>query len=108
MGFDLNTPWDDLPAKVRKAILNGHETQVHVRYKNRYGRTRSYYTAYEGAIPFIQRRHTESESDYSREKFEGYMREVPCATGEGARLRPAVLAGSMGGMCVGGVAAMAR
>ncbi|MBB6395311.1 excinuclease ABC subunit A [Actinomadura coerulea] len=106
MGFDLNTPWDKLPAKARKAILNGHETQVHVRYKNRYGRTRSYYTAYEGVVPYIQRRHAESESDSSRERFEGYMREIPCPTCEGARLKPVVLAVTMGGMSIAEVAAM--
>jgi excinuclease ABC subunit A len=106
MGFDLNTPWDRLPAKARKAILNGHETQVHVRYKNRYGRTRSYYTAYEGVVPYIQRRHAESESDSSRERFEGYMREIPCPTCEGARLKPVVLAVTMGGMSIAEVAAM--
>ncbi|SNR85197.1 excinuclease ABC subunit UvrA [Actinomadura mexicana] len=106
MGFDLNTPWDRLPAKARKAILNGHETQVHVRYKNRYGRTRSYYTAYEGVVPYIQRRHAESESDSSRERFEGYMREIPCPTCEGARLKPVVLGVTMGGMSIAEVAAM--
>ncbi|NDU71049.1 excinuclease ABC subunit UvrA [Actinomadura sp. DSM 109109] len=106
MGFDLNTPWDRLPAKARKAILNGHETQVHVRYKNRYGRTRSYYTAYEGVVPYIQRRHAESESDTSRERFEGYMREVPCPTCHGARLKPVVLAVTMGGRSIAEVAAM--
>lgn len=106
MGFDLNTPWEKLPVKARKAILNGHETQVHVRYKNRYGRTRSYYTAYEGVVPYIQRRHAESESDSSRERFEGYMREIPCPTCEGARLKPVVLAVTMGGMSIAEVAAM--
>ncbi|MBE1536502.1 excinuclease ABC subunit A [Actinomadura algeriensis] len=106
MGFDLNTPWDELPNKARKAVLNGHETQVHVRYKNRYGRTRSYYTAFEGVIPYIQRRHSESESDYSRDKFEGYMREIPCPTCKGARLKPEILSVTMGGMSIAEVAAL--
>ncbi|MQY08487.1 excinuclease ABC subunit UvrA [Actinomadura macrotermitis] len=106
MGFSLDTPWEKLPAKARKAILNGHETQVHVRYKNRYGRTRSYYTAYEGVIPYIHRRHSESESDSSREKLEGYMREIPCPTCEGARLKPYVLAVTMGGRSIAEIAAM--
>ncbi|MEV5830888.1 excinuclease ABC subunit UvrA [Spirillospora sp. NPDC052242] len=106
MGFDLNTPWNRLPNKARKAVLNGHETQVHVRYKNRYGRTRSYYTAFEGVIPYIQRRHAESESDYSRDKFEGYMREIPCPTCKGARLKPEILSVTMGGMSIAEVAAL--
>ncbi|WP_030167437.1 excinuclease ABC subunit UvrA [Spirillospora albida] len=106
MGFRLDTPWDRLPAKARKAILQGHETQVHVSYKNRYGRTRSYYTAYEGVIPYIQRRHAESESDAVREKLEGYMREIPCAACDGARLKPVVLAVTMGGRSIAEVAAL--
>ncbi|MFD0855321.1 excinuclease ABC subunit A, partial [Actinomadura adrarensis] len=106
LGFDLNTPWEKLPAKARKAILNGHETQVHVRYKNRYGRTRSYYTSFEGAIPFIQRRHSEAESDSTREKFEGYMREIPCPGCGGTRLKPVVLAVTMGGRSIADVASM--
>src|SRR5690606_37149480 len=95
-----------LPAKARKAILNGHETQVHVRYKNRYDRTGSYYTAFEGVIPYIQRRHAETESDVTREKLEGYMREIPCPTCKGARLKPVVLAVTMGGKSIAEVAAM--
>ncbi|MFC5184580.1 excinuclease ABC subunit UvrA [Actinomadura harenae] len=106
MGFDLNTPWRKLPLKARRAILNGHETQVHVRYKNRYGRTRSYYTAYEGVIPYIHRRHAESESDSSREKLEGYMREIPCPACDGARLKPVVLAVTMGDKSIAEVSAM--
>jgi excinuclease ABC subunit A len=106
IGFDLNTPWDELPAKARRAVLNGHETQVHVRYKNRYGRTRSYYTSFEGAVPFIQRRHAEAESDSTRERFEGYMREIPCPACGGTRLKPVVLAVTMGGRSIADVAAM--
>ncbi len=65
---------------------------MQVRYRNRFGRERSYSTGFEGAVPFIQRRHTEAESDSSRERFEGYMREVPCPTCHGTRLKPVVLA----------------
>ena len=62
----------------RNALLQRVDQQVHVRYRNRYGRERSYYTAFEGAVPYVERRHAEAESDSSRERFEGYMREVPC------------------------------
>jgi len=106
MGFDLNTPWEKLPAKARRAILHGHDTQVHVSYRNRYGRLRSYHTAYEGVIPYIQRRHAEAESDATRERFEGYMRQVPCPACGGARLKPSVLAVTMGGKSIAEVAAM--
>ena len=90
--ISIDTPWRALPAKARSALLNGHPTEVHVRYKNRYGRQRSYYTSYEGVIPYVQRRHAESDSDASRERFEGFMREVPCPACGGARLKPIALA----------------
>ncbi|MCW2885286.1 MAG: excinuclease subunit [Streptosporangiaceae bacterium] len=106
MGFDLDTPFDKLPAKARKAIVQGHDTQVHVSYRNRYGRQRSYYTSYEGVVPYIQRRHSESESDATRERFEGYMREIPCPTCHGARLKPVVLAVTIGGRSIADVAGM--
>jgi excinuclease ABC subunit A len=106
LGFDLDTPWEKLPAKARKAVLRGHDTQVHVSYHNRYGRRRSYYTTYEGVIPWIQRRHAESESDSSRERFEGYMREIPCPTCEGARLKPVVLAVTIGDRSIADIAGM--
>ena len=92
LGFRLDTPWARLPAKAKKALLYGHDTQVHVRYKNRYGRERSYYTDFEGAITYVERRHAEAESDSSREKFAGFMREVPCPSCKGSRLKPISLA----------------
>jgi excinuclease ABC subunit A len=92
MGFSIDTPWERLPAKARKALLYGYDEQVHVRYKNRYGRERSYYTNFEGAVPYIERRHAEAESDSSRDRYAGYMREVPCPTCHGARLKPVALA----------------
>ncbi|CAB4879654.1 MAG: excinuclease ABC subunit UvrA [Actinobacteria bacterium] len=90
--IDMDTPWSDLPAKARTSILHGFPTEVHVQYKNRYGRTRNYHTSYEGVIPYIERRHSESESDAVREKFEGFMREVPCHGCQGTRLKPLTLA----------------
>ncbi|MFB9677072.1 excinuclease ABC subunit UvrA [Streptosporangium vulgare] len=92
MGFGLDTPWERLPKKAQKALLYGHDEQVHVRYSNRYGRQRSYYTTFEGVIPWVQRRHGESDSDGMREKYEGYMREIPCPACKGARLKPVSLA----------------
>jgi len=92
IGFRMDTPWHKLPAKAQKALLNGYEAQVHVRYKNRYGRERSYYTNFEGAIPYVERRYAEAESDSSREKFAGFMGEVPCPSCKGARLKPVSLA----------------
>ncbi|MSW39275.1 MAG: excinuclease ABC subunit A, partial [Actinobacteria bacterium] len=90
--FKVDVPWKKLPAKVKTALLYGHDHEVHVKYKNRYGRQRSYSTGFEGVIPYILRRHNESETDSSRDKYEGFMREVPCPSCEGARLRPLSLA----------------
>jgi excinuclease ABC subunit A len=106
LGFTLKTPWSALTKQQQKAVLHGHETEVHVRYRNRYGRERSYYTAYEGVIPFLERRHGEAESDTSRERFEGYMREVPCPACQGSRLKPEVLAVTLGDKSIAEVAAM--
>ncbi|MFD4643568.1 excinuclease ABC subunit UvrA [Lentzea sp. NPDC058436] len=92
IGYRMDTQWRHLPAKVQKAVLHGIDEQVHVRYKNRYGRERSYYANYEGVIPFLERRQEQTESEYMREKYEGYMREVPCPACSGTRLKPEILA----------------
>ncbi len=97
-GFSTSTPWKKLKASAKKVVLYGAgDKQVTVRYKNRYGRQRSYSTRYEGVIPWVERRHIESDSDRVREQIEGYMRLVPCPVCGGARLRPASLAVTIGG-----------
>ncbi len=106
LGFDLNTPWEDLPAKGRAAILEGHPTKVHVRHTNRYGRERSYWTSFEGVRPYIERRHREAESDTSRERFEGFMREVACPACRGSRLKPVSMAVTLGGRNIAEVCAL--
>ncbi len=98
--FKLTTPWSKLPAKAKDAVINGFDYEVHVKYKNRYGRVRNYSTGFEGVIPFIHRRHSETDSDYSREKYEAYMRETPCPACKGARLKPEVLAVTIGGKSI--------
>ena len=94
--FSLDTPWKKISAKAREAILNGYEYEIKMKYKGRYG-TKNYTTGFEGVIPFIHRRHSETDSDYSREKYEAYMRETPCPACKGARLKPEVLAVTLGG-----------
>ncbi|MDL9948299.1 excinuclease ABC subunit UvrA [Gordonia sp. ABSL11-1] len=91
MGFSVDTPWKKLPAKARNAILNGSDHQVHVKFRNRYGRTRSYYTEFEGVMSFLARRMDQTESEQMKERYEGYMRDVPCPACHGARLRPEIL-----------------
>src|SRR6195952_709501 len=92
IGFSMKTPWEELPANVQKAVLHGSPDQVHVRYQNRYGRERSYYAAFEGVLPFLERRHEDTDSDFMRDKYEGYMRDVPCPVCHGTRLKPEILA----------------
>jgi excinuclease ABC subunit A len=97
-GFSTATPWKKLKAAQKKIVLQGTGgKQVTVRYKNRYGRQRQYQTRYEGVIPWLERRHTEADSDRSREQIEGYMREVPCPACHGARLKPLSLAVTIDG-----------
>ncbi|PSK63546.1 UvrABC system protein A [Micromonospora sp. MH33] len=98
--FDVDTPWRALPSRAQKTILHGSDDQVHVRYRNKYGRERSYYTGFEGVMQWIERRHTDTESEWSRDKYEGYMRDVPCAACGGTRLKPEVLAVTLAGKSI--------
>ena len=106
LGFSVDTPWRALPQRARDAVLRGQDHEVHVRYRNRWGRERAYSTGFEGALDFIARRHAETESDSSRERMEGYMREVPCSVCRGARLRPEVLAVRVGGLSIAAACAL--
>ncbi|MEU1467837.1 excinuclease ABC subunit UvrA [Streptomyces sp. NPDC005761] len=107
LGFRTDIPWAGLPQRAKKALLFGHKIQTEVRYRNRYGRERAYTTpSFEGAVQFVKRRHSEAESDSSRERFEGYMREVHCPTCEGTRLKPIVLAVTVMEKSIAQVAAM--
>jgi len=104
--FSMDNPWKKLSVKAKEAIINGFDYEVHVKYKNRYGRVRNYSTGFEGVVPFIHRRHSETDSDYSRDKYEAYMRETPCPTCNGARLKPEVLAVTLGGKSIAEVCAL--
>jgi excinuclease ABC subunit A len=105
-GFSTDVPWYRLPEAVRHILLYGVPGQVHVTYRNRYGRERSYNAAYEGVVSYVERRHAEAESDSSRERFAGYMREVPCTACHGARLKPTSLAVTVGGRNIAEISAM--
>ncbi|WP_432559236.1 excinuclease ABC subunit UvrA [Granulicoccus sp. GXG6511] len=96
-GFRTDTPWRELTPKARRIVLHGIGDPVLVRYRNRYGRERSYSAKYEGLVPYIVRRHAEAETDTTRDRFAGYMREVPCTACHGARLKPSSLAVTVGG-----------
>jgi excinuclease ABC subunit A len=105
--FSLDTPWRALPERAKEALLHGQNYKVHVTYRNRYGRDRSYTTGFEGVVPFVKRRHSETDSEWSRDRYEGYMREVPCPVCRGARLKPEVLAIQVGGQNISQVCALA-
>jgi len=96
MGFSMDTAWEDLPDDVREAILVGKDYEVHVKFRNRFGRERQYTTGFEGVITWIERLHSQTESDWSRDRYEAYMREVPCPVCAGARLKPEVLSVTIG------------
>ncbi|HEX2056930.1 MAG TPA: excinuclease ABC subunit UvrA [Actinomycetota bacterium] len=96
--FRTDVPFRRLSKKSRDLILYGSEDeQVHVRYRNRFNRIRSYWTNFEGVISWLERRRSETDSEYARERYEQYFREVPCPACHGARLRPESLAVTIGG-----------
>ena len=99
-GGDPSTPWRELPDAVKQAVLHGVEGRVQVSYTNRYGRRRSYKAQVEGVIPSLLRRHAETDSDHVRQQVEQYMREVPCPACDGKRLKPIVLAVTIGGRSI--------
>jgi excinuclease ABC subunit A len=99
--FGVNTelPWGDLPDDQRGLFLYGTNGQrVLVTYRNRHGRRRQYMMAFEGIIAGLERRYRETDSALQRERIEEYMTLRPCATCHGARLKPEVLAVTVGGL----------
>lgn len=100
LGFDLDTPFKDLPAKTRAAILDGKDYKVEVSYRNRFGRERRYTSGFEGVKAYIKRKHEETESDFARDRYEQYMRQVACPSCGGARLNPTILGVKVGGQSI--------
>lgn len=92
LGFSMSTPWKDLPENIQQDIMYGHDFTVQVSYTNRWGRQREYSTGFEGVVRTLMRKHDETDSEQMRQYYESYMREVPCQSCKGKRLRPEVLA----------------
>jgi excinuclease ABC subunit A len=105
-GEDPDTPWSDLKAATKRAVLHGIDERVHVQYTNRYGRRRSYRANYEGVLGALLRRHGETESDHVKAQVEQYMREIPCDACDGNRLQPVVLGVTVGGHNIAELTAM--
>jgi excinuclease ABC subunit A len=105
--FSTSTPWRKLTRQQQEIVLHGAGDPVYVSYRNRYGRTRTYSTNFEGVLPWLNRRYAEAESDAMRERIEGYMREVPCPACKGARLRPESLAVTIAGRNIAEVSHLA-
>jgi excinuclease ABC subunit A len=104
LGFSMTTPWQDLPSDVRQTVLHGKDHKVVVQYRNRFGRERKYSTGFEGVVQYVHRKHTETESDYARDRYEEYMRQIPCPACDGARLNPASLSVLINGKSIADVA----
>lgn len=106
LGFSMTTPWKELPAKAKKALLHGNNYKVEVAYRNRWGRERRYTSGFEGVVDYIKRKYAETESDHARDRYESYMRQVACPDCHGARLNPTSLSVMVGGKSIAEVSAM--
>jgi excinuclease ABC subunit A len=96
--IDLDTPWQDLTEEQQDLFLHGTKGErIYVSYRNRMGRKRSYMLAFEGLVTNLQRRYRETDSSSMRERIEEYMSFRPCPECNGARLKPEVLAVTVGG-----------
>jgi len=103
LGFDLDTPWNQLSEEVQQAILRGNDFEVVVQWRNRFGRTMKYSTGFEGVMPYIERKFHEAESDWAQQRHGEYLREVPCQVCHGQRLKPEVLAVTVVGRSISAV-----
>ncbi|WP_311213280.1 MULTISPECIES: excinuclease ABC subunit UvrA [unclassified Arthrobacter] len=106
LDFSMKTPWEKLSKEVRNTVLHGKDHKVVVQYKNRFGRERKYSTGFEGAIQYVHRKHGETDSEWARDRYEEYMRQIPCPECNGARLNPASLSVLINGKSIAAVAAL--
>jgi excinuclease ABC subunit A len=102
----MDTPWEKLGNDVRQTVLHGKDHKVVVQYRNRFGRERKYSTGFEGAIQYVHRKHGETDSEWARDRYEEYMRQIPCPACNGARLNPASLSVLINGKSIADVAAL--
>jgi excinuclease ABC subunit A len=97
--IDMDTPWCELSEERQRLFLYGtNGDRVYVQYRNRMGRRRSYMLAFEGMVKSLERRYHDTDSGTMRERIEEYMSARPCSACQGARLKPEVLAVTVGGL----------
>ena len=99
-GFDINTPYRDLPEEVKHAVLYGTgDVKLKLKRGGDLGRG-TYEAPFEGVINNLERRYKETSSDYARAEIESYMTALPCPDCHGARLKPEYLAVTVGGKSI--------
>ena len=107
MGVDSSTPWEDMPRRAQKAIMSGlGKEKVRVDYVTVDGRETYWYIEWEGVLAAVMRRYQEAQTDTQRERLEQYFATVPCQTCHGKRLKPVILAVTVGGKSIHDVTEM--
>ena len=101
MGADETTPWEDLTPRCRRALLNGlGDEKIRVDYRTVDGRETYWYIEWEGIVEAVKRRYAEAQSDAQKDKLGAYFATVPCETCGGRRLKPEILAVTVGGRSI--------
>ena len=106
LDFSLDIPWKNLPASIQDAVLHGNNFELVVRYRNRFGRDVKYSSGFEGVIPYIERKFHETDSEWSKQRFQDYLREIQCGACSGKRLKPEILAVTIEGASISDLADM--
>ncbi len=97
-GYTVADAWTKIPENVQKILLYGSgEEKFNYSYENMYGEYKEYFSSFEGVMPLLARRYSETNSDMMREEYESFMSVTPCPVCHGARLKPEVLAIRVGG-----------
>ena len=98
-GFSMDTPYKELSPEVRKILMNGDNEIIDVAYTSG-GKVKYYPYQFEGIINNLMRRYKESGSEIAQEEYEQYMTDITCPTCGGKRLKPEVLAVTIGGKSI--------
>ncbi|NLH99818.1 MAG: excinuclease ABC subunit UvrA [Chthonomonadales bacterium] len=105
-GFTLDTPIAKLTPEQYRALMYGVEGNVTVRYRNRWGRTRTFDSAFAGVVNMLQRRYDDTSSEWIKEELNRYRSTRPCPACSGARLKPEALAVTVNGWNIAQITAL--